>query len=873
MRFSNKIFGVFFIKNRPKTNINPCLFSHAFCILSAVGANALLAEESHTLGKVTTLGERTFEYNNKMYIERKELQQRQSNQVNDLFRTRADINVAGGGLMAQKIYVRGMESRLLRVTIDGAAQNGNIFHHDANTVIDPGMLKEIEVIKGAASASAGPGAIAGKMAMETIGANDFLRKGQNYGGSASASFYTNFGMRFNTIAAYRAEKWDILGYYTHQNIFYYRDGNNLMKNLFNPTYNLEDPFASDKVIGSPSEQNNVLLKFNAYFNDKDSLTISYNMTRYNSTRLLRPNTTSALSKANDPGTQPAPFVISFGKELAHTINSNNNLSFKFNHDGGDTFNQPKITSTAFLSVRNGHYNPVNNPFLPSSQEPTNQDYIANVQDWCQANQSQCTKGTITPLATGGYDITAGGGGTQWIPKYPEYDMAPSSTTANDWTLGNADAEGTLERNIYLINSGVNVKVQHPISADYGNVFEYGAIYQNLSVFSGLPRGSNGLYSGNVNPNDPTGPGLPYRHYYVDPGTEYQQNMSSPNAIYRGLPQNSYAIGNIIGGYMQANYNFLKNLIVGAGTRYDIYLLKDKNGQNHLTSGFSPSATILYNPIDPLGLKVSYAYVTKGALPGDGVLMRDPSVIYQKNLKPTIGQNAEFNIDYNSPYFNVRGAAFYQVINNFVNSYGQDTSKNGGGNATAKNLTGNLPQTITIFGYELSGNVRYKGFVGTFSFARSWPTVASPYGKRGSYDLLADTYALAATYGNVVILKADYTFQRAGLTLTWLSRFVTNMYYNGYSIYYPGYGTMKIHKPGYGVSSIFVNWSPPHGRMKGLLLSAVFNNIFNKQYVNQTSVWQASADAPHDDMIATAGHIRMALPEPGFNARFEISYQF
>ncbi|BEG57454.1 hypothetical protein NHP21005_11420 [Helicobacter sp. NHP21005] len=65
----------------------------------------------------------------------------------------------------------------------------------------------------------------------------------------------------------------------------------------------------------------------------------------------------------------------------------------------------------------------------------------------------------------------------------------------------------------------------------------------------------------------------------------------------------------MGGYVQANYNFLKNLIVGAGTRYDICLLKDKDGDNHMTSGFSPSATVLYNPIEALSLKLSYAYVT------------------------------------------------------------------------------------------------------------------------------------------------------------------------------------------------------------------------------------------------------------------------
>ncbi|MDZ7551761.1 hypothetical protein RGC63_08810, partial [Helicobacter pylori] len=69
-----------------------------------------------------------------------------------------------------------------------------------------------------------------------------------------------------------------------------------------------------------------------------------------------------------------------------------------------------------------------------------------------------------------------------VPKNPDYDMTPPNAqnpSANDWTLGNADAEGTLARRIFLINSGVNFKVTHPISEDYGNVFEYGMIYQNL----------------------------------------------------------------------------------------------------------------------------------------------------------------------------------------------------------------------------------------------------------------------------------------------------------------------------------------------------------------------------------------------------------
>ncbi|RKU91001.1 hypothetical protein DB721_09215, partial [Helicobacter pylori] len=65
--------------------------------------------------------------------------------------------------------------------------------------------------------------------------------------------------------------------------------------------------------------------------------------------------------------------------------------------------------------------------------------------------------------------------------------------------------------------------------------------------------------------------------------------------------------------------------------------------------------------------------------------------------------------------------------------------------------------------------------------------------------------------------------------------------------------------------------PTSKKWQGLRISAVFNNILNKQYVDQTSVFQASADAPASDMIPKGK--RMALPAPGFNARFEVSYQF
>ncbi|GAA9550531.1 hypothetical protein HpHA44_07730 [Helicobacter pylori] len=238
----------------------------------------------HTLGKVTTQAAKIFNYNNQTTISSKELERRQANQISDMFRRNPNINVGGGAVIAQKIYVRGIEDRLARVTVDGAAQMGASYGHQGNTIIDPGMLKSVVVTKGAAQASAGPMALIGAIKMETKSASDFIPKGKDYAMSGAATFLTNFGDRETVMGAYRNNHFDILLYYTHQNIFYYRDGDNATKDLFRPK-------ADNKVTGSPSEQNNVMAKINGYLSERDTLTLSYNMTRDNANRPLRANFT------------------------------------------------------------------------------------------------------------------------------------------------------------------------------------------------------------------------------------------------------------------------------------------------------------------------------------------------------------------------------------------------------------------------------------------------------------------------------------------------------------------------------------------------------------------------------------------------------
>ncbi|PAF52468.1 hypothetical protein BKH44_02695 [Helicobacter sp. 13S00477-4] len=697
-------------------------------------------EKDYTLDKVTALGDKEFQFNNKDVISGKDLGQRQSNQMSDVFATQPDVDVGGGGMMAQKIYVRGIEDRLLRVTIDGAAQNGNAFHHQGNTVIDPGMLKEIEITKGSANASAGPGALAGAISMTTKDASDLLPKGQNFGFSLGSSFYTNFGIRENvSIYGKMGKHFDALAYYTYQNIFYYRDGDHF-SHLFHPTQ-------EDKVLGSPSQQNNILLKANAYINEKDKITFSYNMTRDNATRPFRANVTNPPADAHEA-------KVDFAQELFHHVDSNNNFSLEYNHKGDENFGSPKVKLNAYGSIRNIHLTPLFNP--------------------------ETTK------------------------------------TVDGEALKDADFEGSTPRDIFLNNFGADLKISHPIATDYSNTFDYGIDYQNMTVMD--------------------------------------KDQKIVNAEQRGKESS-----NIIGAYIQANYSLVKSLTIGAGTRYDVYTYFDKNSQNHITQGFSPSVAILYNPIEDIDLKLSYAYVTRGALPGDALLIQDPDVIIDPHLKSEKGQNVEFDADYTQEYFSLRGAVFYQVISDFINSYGKDNVIDSTGNIDAnRGMRTNLTDKINIYGFEAGASFNYKSFLATFGFSRSFPTV------RGK--LIADTYELGATTGNTYILKLDYNFASIGLDLSWVSRFIQELDYEGYDIYNKEFS--HIHKQGYDIHNIYINYTPP--KIKGLAFSIVLNNLFNRFYIDQASPFKVEADGSANDAI---NQVRKALPNPGFDGRFEISYRF
>lgn len=686
------------------------------------------------LDEIFTQSEQDFSFTNKSILQNEDFINRQVSDLKEMFFKESSIDVGGGGKMAQKLYIRGMEDRLLRVKIDGSAQNGNAFHHQGNLVIDPFMIKKIEIIKGSANASAGPGAIAGSVDIITKDALDFLERNQNFGVFFGSSFFSNFGVKEN-LAIYGSDhkNFDILAAYDFVDIFYYRDGKHIFTNLFHPT-------PDDKVISSPSMQNNLLLKSNIFFNTRDKITLSYNLVNDDAIRPFRANITRV-----DPDLSGG---VDYAQILFKHKNINQNFSIAYEKKGTKNFNEPKIKLNAYGNIRNVK---------------------------------------LTPYSIG--------------------------NSAMD------EEEASLPRNIFLNNFGLDLKVAHTLKENKQNTFEYGLNYQNISTLDKKALKDN---------------------------------------LQRGRED-----GHIIGGYIQANYYILGNLSLGAGSRYDSYFYYDKNYQNHHTYGFSPSVVIFYNPVDSLDLKLSYSYVTRGALPGDALLLQNEHHFVDKNLKAEKGQNIEFDIDYNHEYFSVRGAVFYQNIKDFINSYGSghshgENESHAGHEDHEDTLRDNLDSLIDIYGFEAGIDYFFKSFLASFSFSRSFPMVK---GK-----LIADTYELGAAIGNTYVIKLGYDFKSSGISISWVSKIVQRLNYTGYDIY--NNEISNIDKKGYHVHNFYLTYI--HPKHKNCSLQFAIENIFNQYYINQASPFKVEADGSANEVINA---VRRALPEPGINAKISFSYKF
>lgn len=192
--------------------------------------------------------------------------------LGEMLRDETAVSVGGGAAIAQKLYIRGVEDSMLNTTLDGASQSGRAFHHQSRLLIDPELIQRVEIDRGAAPASAGPGALAGSIRMTTKDAKDLLRPGQTLGGTLRGGVASNDGQRGGaSLYGLAGEQVDFLLSANRDNNNDYRAGNGTRQ-----TY-------------SGSTQSSGLGKINWRIAPGHKLTLGYQSVQDEGTRYLRPN--------------------------------------------------------------------------------------------------------------------------------------------------------------------------------------------------------------------------------------------------------------------------------------------------------------------------------------------------------------------------------------------------------------------------------------------------------------------------------------------------------------------------------------------------------------------------------------------------------
>ncbi|WP_291730334.1 TonB-dependent siderophore receptor [Leisingera sp. F5] len=207
-----------------------------------------------------------------IYVADAEIERAAMGDLKDLFAGIASVSVGGGIPIAQKIFVNGVDMLNLAVQVDGVSQNNRTFHHVSANAFDPGLMKSVRVDPGVAPADAGPRALAGRVVMETIDAEDIIEDGATFGGRSRLSYSSNGSTAQGSLTlAGRSGGFEILGYAKRATGDNYEDGD------------------GNEVTGSAANLTAGLLKF-AYEGDQgDRIELSFQEAQDNEIRNFQPN--------------------------------------------------------------------------------------------------------------------------------------------------------------------------------------------------------------------------------------------------------------------------------------------------------------------------------------------------------------------------------------------------------------------------------------------------------------------------------------------------------------------------------------------------------------------------------------------------------
>ena len=207
----------------------------------------------------------------------KDLQKSTNEDLRGVLSAEPAINFGGGnGGTSQWVTIRGMGQDQIDFKVDNTSSDTPVFHHQSRFMLDPSLIKRIDVRKGAGSASAGIGVTSGSIEATTVDAKDLLEEGQAFGFKLNAGVSSNKGYSQGATVYGKAGVVDALLSGNWQTLENYKGGKG---------YSNKD--GSDVVKNSALGQRGLLAKFGVDITENQRVVLSHRQEQYHGERALR----------------------------------------------------------------------------------------------------------------------------------------------------------------------------------------------------------------------------------------------------------------------------------------------------------------------------------------------------------------------------------------------------------------------------------------------------------------------------------------------------------------------------------------------------------------------------------------------------------
>jgi len=195
---------------------------------------------------------------------------RQADHLSDLVRFIPGVDVGGAHSLNQRITIRSLDDKDLKVTIDGAIQNTYMFHHMGNLQIHADILRNADIDVG--NNSVINGGLGGVSRFETRSAKDMLAIDRDFGARLNLTYADNASFR-GSLTGYGqlTDNFDLLVYANRVNRDNYRVGGGKIKDANGDVIEGTD----GKVRGLKGELTDTLIKTGFDITDNQRLKLGY----------------------------------------------------------------------------------------------------------------------------------------------------------------------------------------------------------------------------------------------------------------------------------------------------------------------------------------------------------------------------------------------------------------------------------------------------------------------------------------------------------------------------------------------------------------------------------------------------------------------